>query len=154
ASTPSIRKSWRPLFDARPPTASPSSSPPTSSLTPSACASGSPSSPVAGSPLKAPSTRRAGGCGPSSICGPGPPTALGVRPFPPPAAAPWRPPFPAGPRQRGSEGVFELPAGGPEPLLKALIDGGAGIETLSIERPGLHDAFIDLAGGAQGGGRG
>ncbi|MEO6199021.1 MAG: ABC transporter ATP-binding protein, partial [Sphingomicrobium sp.] len=41
---------------------------------------------------------------------------------------------------------FELPEGGPEPLLKALIDGGAGIETLSIERPGLHDAFIAIAG--------
>jgi ABC-2 type transport system ATP-binding protein len=33
-------------------------------------------------------------------------------------------------------------------LLKALIDGGAGIETLSIERPGLHDAFIAIAGAA------
>jgi len=31
-------------------------------------------------------------------------------------------------------------------LLKALIDGGAGIETLSIERPGLHDAFVAIAG--------
>jgi ABC-2 type transport system ATP-binding protein len=43
---------------------------------------------------------------------------------------------------------FELPGTGPEPLLKALIDGGAGIETLSIERPGLHDAFIAIAGEA------
>ena len=43
---------------------------------------------------------------------------------------------------------FELPATGPEPLLKALIDGNAGIETLSIERPGLHDAFIAIAGEA------
>ena len=33
-----------------------------------------------------------------------------------------------------------------EPLLKALIDGGAGIETLAIERPGLHDAFVAIAG--------
>jgi len=31
-------------------------------------------------------------------------------------------------------------------LLKALIDGGAGIETLAIERPGLHDAFVAIAG--------
>jgi ABC-2 type transport system ATP-binding protein len=30
--------------------------------------------------------------------------------------------------------------------LKALIDGGAGIETLAIERPGLHDAFVAIAG--------
>ena len=42
----------------------------------------------------------------------------------------------------------ELPEGGPEPLLKALIDGGAGIETLAIERPGLHDAFVSIAGNA------
>ena len=41
---------------------------------------------------------------------------------------------------------FELPPGGIEPLLKALIDGGAGIEELSIERRGLHDAFVAIAG--------
>jgi ABC-2 type transport system ATP-binding protein len=46
------------------------------------------------------------------------------------------------------EGVwhFELPKTGIEPLLKSLIDGGAGIEELSIERPGLHDAFVAIAG--------
>ena len=43
---------------------------------------------------------------------------------------------------------FELPGEGIEPLLKALIDGGAGIEELSIERPGLHDAFVAIAGEA------
>jgi ABC-2 type transport system ATP-binding protein len=43
---------------------------------------------------------------------------------------------------------FELPATGIEPLLEALIAGGAGIETLSIERPGLHDAFVAIAGEA------
>ena len=64
------------------------------------------------------------------------------------ADGPWRSAIPAGARQLGSEWVFELPAGGPEPLLKALIDGGAGIETLSIERPGLHDAFVAIAGEA------
>ena len=32
--------------------------------------------------------------------------------------------------------------------LKALIEGGAGIEELSIERPGLHDAFVAIAGEA------
>jgi ABC-2 type transport system ATP-binding protein len=41
---------------------------------------------------------------------------------------------------------FELPAGGVEPLFQALIAGGAGIEELSIERPGLHDAFVAIAG--------
>jgi ABC-2 type transport system ATP-binding protein len=41
-----------------------------------------------------------------------------------------------------------LPRAGIEPLLAALIDGGAGIEELSIERPGLHDAFVSIAGPA------
>ena len=61
---------------------------------------------------------------------------------------PWRSALPAAAKLVGGEWRFELPAGGPEPLLKALIDGGAGIETLSIERPGLHDAFIAIAGEA------
>ena len=59
---------------------------------------------------------------------------------------PWRSAIPASARNDGGEWVFELPEGGPEPLLKALIDGGAGIETLAIERPGLHDAFVAIAG--------
>jgi len=61
---------------------------------------------------------------------------------------PWRDAIPPGARREGDEYVFELPEGGPEPLLKALIDGGAGIETLAIERPGLHDAFVHIAGDA------
>jgi ABC-2 type transport system ATP-binding protein len=61
---------------------------------------------------------------------------------------PWRSAIPADARRDGEEWVFELPEGGPEPLLKALIDGGAGIETLAIERPGLHDAFVAIAGNA------
>jgi ABC-2 type transport system ATP-binding protein len=61
---------------------------------------------------------------------------------------PWRPAIPPEARREGDEWVFELPRGGPEPLLKALIDGGAGIETLAIERPGLHDAFVSIAGNA------
>ena len=61
------------------------------------------------------------------------------------ADGPWRSAIPAGSRREGKQWVFELPEGGPEPLLKALIDGGAGIETLAIERPGLHDAFVAIA---------
>ena len=61
---------------------------------------------------------------------------------------PWRTALPQSAKQVGGEWRFELPPSGPEPLLKALIDGGAGIETLSIERPGLHDAFIAIAGEA------
>jgi ABC-2 type transport system ATP-binding protein len=61
---------------------------------------------------------------------------------------PWRAALPHDARRDGGVWRFELPEGGTEPLLKALIDGGAGIETLSIERPGLHDAFIAIAGEA------
>jgi ABC-2 type transport system ATP-binding protein len=61
---------------------------------------------------------------------------------------PWRSAIPVGSRREGTDWVFELPESGPEPLLKALIDGGAGIETLAIERPGLHDAFVAIAGQA------
>jgi ABC-2 type transport system ATP-binding protein len=35
-----------------------------------------------------------------------------------------------------------------EPLLRALIEGDAGILSLSIERAGLHDAFVAIAGAA------
>jgi ABC-2 type transport system ATP-binding protein len=61
---------------------------------------------------------------------------------------PWREAIPTSARREGDEWVFELPEDGPEPLLKTLIDGGAGIETLAIERPGLHDAFVAIAGNA------
>ena len=61
---------------------------------------------------------------------------------------PWRSALPQNARSEGGEWIFELPDSGPEPLLKALMDGGAGIETLSIERPGLHEAFVAIAGEA------
>jgi ABC-2 type transport system ATP-binding protein len=61
---------------------------------------------------------------------------------------PWRAAFPTSAQCIAGEWRFELPAGGPEPLLRALLDGNAGIQTLSIERPGLHDAFIAIAGAA------
>ncbi|WP_265569325.1 ABC transporter ATP-binding protein [Sphingomicrobium nitratireducens] len=61
---------------------------------------------------------------------------------------PWRSALPAAATRDGEEWHFELPDSGPEPLLKALIEGDAGIETLSIERPGLHDAFVAIAGEA------
>jgi ABC-2 type transport system ATP-binding protein len=61
---------------------------------------------------------------------------------------PWRSALPDNANNEGGDWVFELPASGPEPLLRALIDGGAGIETLAIERPGLHEAFVAIAGDA------
>ncbi len=43
---------------------------------------------------------------------------------------------------------FELPKEGIETLLKRLVDGGYGIKGLSIERPGLHEAFVRIVGQA------
>ena len=60
----------------------------------------------------------------------------------------WRSALPSDATNEDGVWHFELPAAGIEPLLKALIEGGAGIEELSIERPGLHDAFVAIAGEA------
>jgi len=60
----------------------------------------------------------------------------------------WRSALPKDASMIGDTWHFELPESGVEPMLKALIDGGAGIEELSIERPGLHDAFVAIAGEA------
>ena len=43
---------------------------------------------------------------------------------------------------------FPVPESGIEALLKPLIEGEAGILSLSIERAGLHDAFVEIAGEA------
>ena len=61
---------------------------------------------------------------------------------------PWRAALPPGTTAQGRIWHFTLPENGIEPLLKALIEGGAGILSLSIERPGLHDAFVAIAGEA------
>jgi ABC-2 type transport system ATP-binding protein len=59
---------------------------------------------------------------------------------------PWREALPLDALVEGNIWSFPLPENGVEPLLKALMDGDAGIESLSIERPGLHDAFVAIAG--------
>jgi ABC-2 type transport system ATP-binding protein len=61
---------------------------------------------------------------------------------------PWRAALPAGARHEGAFWYFALPETGIEPLLRALIEGDAGILSLSIERAGLHDAFVAIAGEA------
>jgi ABC-2 type transport system ATP-binding protein len=61
---------------------------------------------------------------------------------------PWRTAIPADCKPLGHNWHFTLPESGVEPLLHALVDGGAGIESLSIERAGLHDAFVQIAGEA------
>lgn len=60
----------------------------------------------------------------------------------------WRAALPADARREGAIWHFALPDSGVEPLLKALIEGEAGILSLSIERAGLHDAFVAIAGEA------
>nr|WP_260043947.1 ATP-binding cassette domain-containing protein [Novosphingobium mangrovi (ex Huang et al. 2023)] len=66
---------------------------------------------------------------------------------------PWRAAMPAELRRDartdgGAFWYFPLPEAGIEPLLRALIEGEAGILSLSIERAGLHDAFVAIAGEA------
>ncbi|MEL0251349.1 MAG: ABC transporter ATP-binding protein, partial [Novosphingobium sp.] len=51
-------------------------------------------------------------------------------------------------RHEGAFWHFTLPETGVDPLLRALIEGNAGILSLSIERAGLHDAFVAIAGEA------
>jgi len=62
---------------------------------------------------------------------------------------PWRSAIPADCKPLGHNWHFTLPESGVEPLLRALIEGNAGIQSLSIERPGLHDAFVAIAGEAE-----
>jgi ABC-2 type transport system ATP-binding protein len=64
------------------------------------------------------------------------------------ADGPWRAALPPGSRADGNFWSFPLPESGIEPLLRALIEGDAGILSLSIERAGLHDAFVAIAGEA------
>lgn len=61
---------------------------------------------------------------------------------------PWKAALPRDARQVGQYHYFALPDTGVEPLLKAVIEGEAGILSLSIERAGLHDAFVAIAGEA------
>ena len=60
----------------------------------------------------------------------------------------WLSALPEDARRDGDFFSFALPESGVEPLLKSLIDGQAGILSLSIERAGLHDAFVHIAGEA------
>jgi ABC-2 type transport system ATP-binding protein len=48
--------------------------------------------------------------------------------------------------ERGGGWRFTLPPEGIEGILVQLIDAGYGISGLSIERPGLHDAFVRIVG--------
>lgn len=60
----------------------------------------------------------------------------------------WTAALPKDTRREGKFFCFSLPNTGIEELLRALIAAEAGILSLSIERAGLHDAFVDIAGAA------
>ncbi|MFA6220000.1 MAG: ATP-binding cassette domain-containing protein [Erythrobacter sp.] len=65
----------------------------------------------------------------------------------------WRAALPADARHDTRAGgghfwYFPVPESGVEALLRRLIEGEAGILSLSIERAGLHDAFVEIAGEA------
>ena len=60
----------------------------------------------------------------------------------------WMAALPDDARREGDFFMFSLPETGIEPLLRTLIEGEAGILSLSIERAGLHDAFVHIAGEA------
>lgn len=65
----------------------------------------------------------------------------------------WRDALPADARHDAKDGgnhfwYFPLPDTGTEALLRVLIEGEAGVLSLSIERAGLHDAFVAIAGEA------
>ncbi|MEP5937784.1 MAG: ATP-binding cassette domain-containing protein [Erythrobacter sp.] len=60
----------------------------------------------------------------------------------------WTAALPEDARREGDYFMFSLPDTGVEPLLRQLIEGDAGILSLSIERAGLHDAFVHIAGEA------
>jgi ABC-2 type transport system ATP-binding protein len=60
----------------------------------------------------------------------------------------WMAALPPETRRNGDFFHFPLPASGIEPLLRCLIEGEAGIRSLAIERAGLHDAFVAIAGEA------
>ncbi len=65
----------------------------------------------------------------------------------------WRDALPADARHDAKANgahmwYFPVPETGIEALMKRLLEGEAGVLSLSIERAGLHDAFVEIAGAA------
>lgn len=56
--------------------------------------------------------------------------------------------LPDGARFDGRAWRFTVPNGGAEPLLLSLISAGHGIAGLTMQRPGLHDAFVRIVSDA------
>jgi ABC-2 type transport system ATP-binding protein len=54
--------------------------------------------------------------------------------------------LPAGAERHGDEWRFSVADDAVEPMLARLVSAHHGVEGLSIERPGLHEAFVDIVG--------
>ncbi|WP_294045783.1 ATP-binding cassette domain-containing protein [Sphingomonas sp.] len=54
--------------------------------------------------------------------------------------------LPADARHTGREWIFPVPDDGIEAMLRRITQSGYGVTGLSIERPGLHDAFVKIVG--------
>ena len=54
--------------------------------------------------------------------------------------------LPAEARHSGGKWIFPVPDGGIEEMLREITQSGYGVTGLSIERPGLHDAFVKIVG--------
>jgi ABC-2 type transport system ATP-binding protein len=58
--------------------------------------------------------------------------------------------LPPGFKGDGANGFqFDMPREGLEPTLRRLLDAGAGVRDLHVERPSLHDAFMAIVGNGQ-----
>jgi ABC-2 type transport system ATP-binding protein len=52
--------------------------------------------------------------------------------------------LPADAARNGTGWRFTVPEGGAEAIVMKLIESGHGLEGLTMERPGLHDAFVTI----------
>jgi ABC-2 type transport system ATP-binding protein len=57
--------------------------------------------------------------------------------------------LPSGAQHHLGEWRFAMADDGVEPLLSRLVAAHHGVEGLSIERPGLHEAFVDIVGASR-----
>ncbi|MGL4314553.1 MAG: ABC transporter ATP-binding protein [Sphingomonas sp.] len=74
------------------------------------------------------------------------PMIVRYRPRDPADDAAMRAELPTGATRHGDEWRFAVADDAVEPMLAKLVAAHHGVEGLSIERPGLHEAFVDIVG--------